>query len=495
MKNNSEQLLSFLKSMGGIVWEADSMMRLFNFIGDPNQHILGFPQETWTDTPGFWESRIHPDDIGVVSEYRNLNDSPGKIHSFEYRMISADDNIKWVKDTVSFITERDVQPFLCGIRTETTAFRRLIALEQLEKNVFRLNMNNSLHELLLCYLAGLEELFPMMQCSILKIKNGRLHDGISPSLPGAYMASLENVQIGENVGSCGTAAALKRQIIVTDISTDFKWIGYRELALMHGLMACWSNPVIGTEGEVIATLAMYYRQPKSPTEDELRVMERATALLQVILENRQNTEIIIEKNLLMLQSQELAHFGNWNWDIEHNIVTWSPALYAIYGLNPNEFKATFEGYLELLHPDDRTRVKEIIENVLSTGEDTDFEERIVRPDGEVRYLRSWAKRKSDPNGEILGMIGACLDNTEKVSRIMAIEEQNQQFREIAWLQSHIIRAPLARIMGLIDLIKNTSVEELSQSKLLDYLLTSANELDDQIRIITQKTELKDGTEI
>ena len=163
-------------------------------------------------------------------------------------------------------------------------------------------------------------------------------------------------------------------------------------------------------------------------------------------------------------------------------------LSTIYGLNPNEFKATFEGYLELLHPDDRIRVKGIIENVLSTGEDTDFEERIVRPDGEVRYLRSWAKRKSDPNGEILGMIGACLDNTEKVSRIMAIEEQNQQFREIAWLQSHIIRAPLARIMGLIDLIKNTPVEELSQSELLDYLLTSANELDDQIRIITQKTD-------
>ncbi|SFB57696.1 PAS domain-containing protein [Algoriphagus aquimarinus] len=491
MKNNPKQLLAFLQSKGGCVWEADVDMLQLNFISDRGMHILGYSQEKWKDIPGFWESRLHPDDFAVVLQYRDLNKNPERIHSFEYRMISVSGDIKWIKDSVALIHKDGVQPILCGVMTETTDFRRLIAMEKLEKKVCRLDINNSLSELLLSYLAGLEELFPQMQCSILKVKNGHLYGGIAPSLPPAYMTAIENLQIGKNVGSCGTAAALKRQVIVTDITTDAKWEGYRTLALTYGLKACWSNPVISTEGEVMATLAMYYREPKTPTEDELQVLERVTALLQIVLENRQKTEIISETNLLMLQSQDLAHFGNWNWDIAHNIVTWSPALYKIYGLDSSEFKATFEGYLELLHPDDRTRVREIVQLVLSTGKDTEFEERIVRPNGEVRYLRSWAKIKSDQNGKVLAMIGACLDNTEKVRSIMSIEQQNQQFRDIAWLQSHIIRAPLARIMGLIDLIKNTPAEELSQSELLDYLSASANELDEQIRIISQKTELKD----
>lgn len=490
-KNNPEQLLAFLQSKGGCVWEADLDMRHLNFISDHGMHILGFPEENWNEHPGFWESRIYPDDIGVVLQYRNLKDSSGGIHCFEYRMISADGNIKWIKDSVALSYDGSIQPILCGVMTETTNFRRLIAMEKLEEKVFRLNIYNPLNELLLKYLTGLEELFPRMKCSILKIKNGRLHDGIAPSLPATYMSAIEDQQIGENAGSCGSAAALKQQVIVTDISTDPKWADYREQTLKHGLRACWSNPVISNEGEVMATLAMYYSEPKTPSEDELQVMERATSLLQIVLENRRKTEIISETNLLMLQSQELAHFGNWNWDIGDNIVTWSPALYEIYGLAPNEFKATFEGYLELLHPDDRTRVKGIIENVLSIGKDTEFEERIIRPNGDVRYLRSWAKIKSDQNGEVLGMLGACLDITEKVKSIMSMEQQNKQFRDIAWIQSHVIRAPLARIMGLVNLIKNMPVEELSKSELLDHLLTSAHELDDQIRIISQKTELID----
>lgn len=494
MKDNPEQLYDFIQSMGGIAWEADEDMQRFSFISEHGKNVLGFSDDTWEGTSGFWESRIHQDDTSVVSEYRNLKNSSEKTHSFEYRMINVDGKVVWIKDNVALINDLDGQPILCGVMTVTTDFNRYIALDQLERNVLRLNMNNSVRELLLMYLTGLEELFPQMQCSILKIKNGHLYDGIAPSLPVEYMNAIENVQIGENAGSCGAAAVLKKQVIVSDISTDPKWIDYRHFTLIHDLNACWSNPVFNREGEVIATLAMYYREPKSPTEDELQVMDRATALLQVILENKQNTEIIIETNLLMLQSQELAHFGNWSWDVSHNIVTWSPALYTIYGLNPNEFKATFEGYLELLIPEDRYRVRGIIEHVLETGEDAEFEERVVRPTGEVRHLRSWAKRKTDQNGVLLGMIGACLDNTEQVRNIHAIEKQNNQFREIAWLQSHMIRAPLSKIMGLIDLIKNTPTEEICQSELLDYLLASANELDEQIRIISQKTESIDSKE-
>lgn len=81
------------------------------------------------------------------------------------------------------------------------------------------------------------------------------------------------------------------------------------------------------------------------------------------------------------------------------------------------------------------------------------------------------------------------DVTEKLEHIRAIEAQNEHLREISWIQSHVVRAPLSRIMGLIPLITSadTNPEELKQ--MLGYLLTSANELDEVIRAITQKTKV------
>jgi len=235
--------------------------------------------------------------------------------------------------------------------------------------------------------------------------------------------------------------------------------------------------VIDEDGEVIATLAMYYQEPKLPGEDELKVMERATVLLRIILENRQKTEIISEANMLMLQSQELAHFGNWRWDIRHDVVTWSPALYTIYGLNPQDFKATFAGYLERLHPDDRSSVYQVIENVLKTKKDAEFEERIIRPSGEVRYLRSWAKLKSDQHGVAAEMIGACLDITERVNHIETIEQRNRQLLEISEQHNRVIKtlhaleqshADNSRIMKIVahDLRSPISAISLSAAHMI-----------------------------
>jgi len=190
----------------------------------------------------------------------------------------------------------------------------------------------------------------------------------------------------------------------------------------------------------------------------------------------------------MLQSQELAHFGNWRWDIVNDVVSWSPALYVIYGLDQHNFKATFAGYMERLHPDDRDNIYGIIKQVLDTGIGAEFDERVFRPDGSLRYLRSWAKLKTDSAGKPLEMIGACLDNTETVLYANAVEKQSRQLLDIAWLQSHSIRSPLVRIMGLADLLCNTKNSEEEQNKLMAYLMTSARELDEQIRLISVKTE-------
>ena len=206
-----------------------------------------------------------------------------------------------------------------------------------------------------------------------------------------------------------------------------------------------------------------------------------------------------EASMLMGQVQEMANFGNWRWDIVNNVVSWSDTLYNIYGLDRTSFKATFEGYQELLHPDDKHRVYQCITAVLQTGNDVVFEERIIRPDGEVRYLRSWGRVQTDKAGNPVRMIGACLEitesklaestlNNERQNYINAIEQQNRQLQEIAWMQSHGVRAPLVRIMGLVELLRHYESYEIDQPELLANILSSATELDDIIKDVSTKTE-------
>jgi PAS domain S-box-containing protein len=310
--------------------------------------------------------------------------------------------------------------------------RRFTDFESLEKTILELNSrkDTSIREVLWVYLTGIESFFPNMLCSIHGIKNNRLLNWAAPSLPTAYIDSLEDLLIGNNTGSCGTAAFLKQKVIVSDIANDPRWANYKHLALSHGLYACWSHPIINSEGVVLATFANYYRTVKIPTESELKAIERSVAILTVILENRQNIEVIREANLLMAQGQELAHFGNWQWDLQHNIVSWSESLYSIYGLKHDSFEATFEGYRQLLHPMDRERVYHLIQNALDTKQDVTFEERIIRPTGELRYLRSWGKVQVDNEGNLVKMIGACLDITESKKAEDALKKSNERYEYV-----------------------------------------------------------------
>lgn len=101
----------------------------------------------------------------------------------------------------------------------------------------------------------------------------RLLHGAAPSLPTEYNEAIHGLEIGPDVGSCGTAAFRRSQVIVTDIRTDPLWTDFRDLAEAAGLRACWSTPILGAAGRVLGTFAMYYPQPTRPTETDLALID------------------------------------------------------------------------------------------------------------------------------------------------------------------------------------------------------------------------------
>lgn len=115
-----------------------------------------------------------------------------------------------------------------------------------------------------------ERIKPDMRCSILLADPaaGVLRSSAAPSLPASYVQATDRLPIGEGFGSCGTAAARRTPVIVSDIGQSPLWRNYGEIAAAHGLAACWSLPILATDGELLGTMGMYYGQPRIPTAAE-----------------------------------------------------------------------------------------------------------------------------------------------------------------------------------------------------------------------------------
>lgn len=112
--------------------------------------------------------------------------------------------------------------------------------------------------------------------SILLLDGTHLRHGAAPTLPPAYCAMIDGSEIGECAGSCGTAAYRGHPIYVTDIATDPLWADFRDIALPHGLRACWSTPIFNDQKAVIGTFAIYHLTTRGPTAEEIDAIETIT---------------------------------------------------------------------------------------------------------------------------------------------------------------------------------------------------------------------------
>lgn len=137
-----------------------------------------------------------------------------------------------------------------------------------------------------------EVVHPGMRMSILRLKGDQLFHCSAPSLPDAYCRAIDGVKIGAAVGSCGTAAFFGKRVVVEDIATDPLWSDYKELALVHGLQACWSEPVIGSDGVVLGTCAMYSGHPASPDSNTLTDIGNAAGLVSIIMERERRNVLL-----------------------------------------------------------------------------------------------------------------------------------------------------------------------------------------------------------
>ena len=134
--------------------------------------------------------------------------------------------------------------------------------------------------------------------------------GAAPSLPEDYCAAIDGVEIGPSVGSCGTAAYRRSQVIVEDIAHDPLWEDFRALALPAGLRACWSTPIVGVGGRLLGTFAMYYPTPRAPGPSDLALIDVLVRTVAMAIERsrhdeRRERELSAERTLALAFQRSL----------------------------------------------------------------------------------------------------------------------------------------------------------------------------------------------
>lgn len=365
---------------------------------------------------------------------------------------------------------------------DVTEVRNLRMLEKLEREVLEMNArpDSVLEDTLNFYLKQLEGLHNGMICSVLRLKANRLYNWSSPTLSPAYLAAINGFQIGENMGSCGTAAFRKEKVVVRDINSDPLWAAFREVAAREGVSSCWSFPIIDSHNQVMGTFAIYYRKIKSPTPEEESTLERAKNMLMVILENKLSMEAVKSSNRNYDMVALATNDAIWDWDIETgDVVRTGRGLQIFFGYDPKEASKDRDFWNKHVHPDDLRALLEERAAVMADPAQLYWEDeyRFMKSDGKYAYVFDRGYIIRDENGKAIRLLGATRDITErKESEALLLElntrlkqradelaASNVELERFAYIASHDMQEPLRMITSFLQLFKKKYEDQIDET--------------------------------
>jgi signal transduction histidine kinase len=191
------------------------------------------------------------------------------------------------------LTERDgeLQVAVCMVDVSRVQFAEV--LNQAKNELLEMvATGQALTPVLNRLTALIESQFEGLYCTVLLLDlDGRhVHVGAGPRMPVDYMQALEGAEIGPTAGSCGTAMFDDRLVIVEDIATHPLWTAYKALALPYGFKACWSAPIHAANQGVIGSFAMYYREVRRPSPEEISALQTASHLAGIAIDQERRAE-------------------------------------------------------------------------------------------------------------------------------------------------------------------------------------------------------------
>jgi PAS domain S-box-containing protein len=330
LQESEARLLQIVENIREVFWMTDPAVSQMLYVSPAYEELWGRSCESVYQEPRSFVAAVHPDDRDRVLESFARQGHGEYTHEEEYRIVRPDGTVRHMWNRAFPI--RDAQGVvyrMAGVVGDITERRQATALLAAQTRVLELiSARAPLATVLETLVLLMEAQSPRMLCSILLLDDeGRLRYGAAPSLPPDYNRAADGIPIGPRMGSCGTAAYRRETVIVSDIASDPLWDGHRDVALPHGLRACWSTPILAQDGTVLGTFAMYYREPRDPTLHEMEVIRGAGQLAGMAIEGVRAEEALREARQaedrlegVVLAAREMAHLLNTDLQVPSGVL-------------------------------------------------------------------------------------------------------------------------------------------------------------------------------
>jgi len=381
----------------------------------------------------------------------------------------------------------------------------------------------------------LESQMPGTLCSVLLLDPDGVHlrKGAAPSLPSEYNAAIDGISIGPAVGSCGTAVHRREMVVVEDIASDPLWAPFKQLALAHGLRACWSTPIFDEKRAVLGTFAIYNRKLGPPGEIHLRLTAFATqvAALAIMRHNAQAALQRAHDELELRVEQRTAELAKLNEGLQAEIAERERAQLELereqflsrtlmdnvpdriyFKDAEGRFLRNNKAHLKafgLTDPKDvvgktdfdfftHEHAQQALDDeqkIIQTGVPLTTEEKETWADGTESWALTTKMPLRDERGNVVGTFGISHDITERKLAEQetrrardAAEGANRAKSEFLANMSHELRTPLNSVIGFANILLKNKPGNLRSNDLtfLDRILSNGKHL---LQLINQILDL------
>lgn len=291
----------------------------------------------------------------------------------------------------------------------------------------------SIDEVLRSVVDAVESVLRGCRCAVMLIDSAgeRLFVSVAPRLPDAYNRAIDGIVIGPTAGSCGAAAALRQRVVVEDVNVHPNWALYRELAEFAGIRACWSQPVLSAESELLGTFALYYDEPYAPGQLEIDFIESTARLLALAIELKRTAEYRHQAERQLRVILDLDPHAIFSKNREGMFLLANRAMASLYGLTADEIVGRRQ---QDLHADAAERESMLASDrqVIESGEPLLIPHQpFRRADGTMQVFRTIKIPYEDPSYQSVAVLGVGTDVTELHRAEQSLRESEQRFRQLA----------------------------------------------------------------
>eukprot|EP01089_Gocevia_fonbrunei_P014757 TRINITY_DN4121_c0_g1_i3.p1 TRINITY_DN4121_c0_g1~~TRINITY_DN4121_c0_g1_i3.p1 ORF type:complete len:1328 (-),score=248.00 TRINITY_DN4121_c0_g1_i3:2950-6933(-) len=397
-KEAEEQFRQMAERMPQKVWTSDAEGNRNYF----NQVMLDYTGLNFDELKDWgWKKIIHPDDWPITKQKWEHSLKTGEDFENENRLLRSDGEYLWHLIRGTAVNDDQGKPKM-WIGSKTEIHEQVELSEILEKN--------------------------------LKESNRRMQT-ILQHAPDAVISIDENGVISswnnesETVFGWTESEAIGRTLTETIIPERYR---KRHNEGMKHFLRTGNGPVIN---KPIELSALNKNGREFPIELKISTSKINDShifigFIRDISIRKKAEETLLNKTNQLMEAQQLAHIGSWEWDVVSNVIEWSDELYRVYGLTPQEFKADYENYLKYIHPDDRDYVDSKVQQAFKDRLPYNFFHKTIGANGKLRILSSTGKVFTDANGNVIKMSGTAQDVTEQKKYEEELKSSEERFYKI-----------------------------------------------------------------